>query len=251
MPVLMDAILSAKLVLTFQACLAIYLLFRSCSRFGRGLEAWILFAVARIYCGLLFHWRSVGKSPFSAPGAAIVYANHSSPVDPILLWMNNHLGTDHRQPRIISFLTASQYCRIRGIAWICRAMRCIPVDREGQDMKPIRDALRVLKDGGLIGVFPEGHLNRSRDLLPGHPGIAWLALKSGAPVFPVYIRNAPRANNMVTPFCTPARVEVCYGEAIDTTPYRERRLTHQVLEEFADRMMQELAILGGVSVQPR
>lgn len=247
----MNSTLAAQLTLLAYALIAVVLMVRAALRFEYGIQAWFLFGVARAYCGLLFHWRSRGRCPFPRDGAAIVIANHSSPVDPILLWMNNHLRAEGAQPRVISFLTASEYYSARGVAWICRAMRSIPVDRNGRDMKPTREALRLLQQGEFVGVFPEGGINLERDLRPAVPGVAWLALKARVPVYPVYIENAPRGDDMISPFMTPARVVVHYGEPVDLSEFTDQRVSHELLERLADRLMLELARLGGTGVQSR
>lgn len=66
-------------------------------------------------------------------------------------------------------------------------MQSIPVDRNGRDIGPTREAIRRLERGDLIGIFPEGGINMGEGLREANPGIAFLALKAGVPVIPVYI----------------------------------------------------------------
>ena len=136
------------------------------------------------------------------------------------------------------------------IGWICKTMQCIPVDRDAHEPAPVREALRRLRDGRLVGIFPEGRINREDRLLPGIPGVAWLALRANVPVIPVFVENAPGGRNMVEPFKTFSRVRIIYGDPIDLSTYRDRRVTRELLVEVTDLLMGHLAALGGVEATP-
>jgi 1-acyl-sn-glycerol-3-phosphate acyltransferase len=209
-------------------------------RCPRGWRLWLLYLIAALYCRLCFRWRSNGKSPFDAASPALVIANHRSPLDPLLIWV----GVTNWRP--LEFLTAKEYFGIPGLQFIFENMRAIPVARDGHDLAATRMALRRLKEGCLVGVFPEGGIRRTRDLAPGNPGTAWLALQSKAPVYPVYIENAPQSESMVAPFLMFNRVHVRYGERINLDAYYGRRTTPELLEEVTDLLMQHVAQLGGV-----
>jgi 1-acyl-sn-glycerol-3-phosphate acyltransferase len=126
-------------------------------------------------------------------------------------------------------------------------MRTILVDRHGRDMGPVREALQRLKQGDLIGIFPEGRINSGETLLEADTGVAWLALRAQVPVCPVYLHGTPRGRNMVEPFVRGSRVKVIYGDPVDLSPYSDRRKSQEVLREVTDLLMQRLAELGGVS----
>ncbi|QDT92448.1 lysophospholipid acyltransferase family protein [Gimesia algae] len=210
-----------------------------------GWRAWILFAITRVYAPGLWRVRRNRRCPFPGDSAGIVIANHRSPTDPIILWYNSHLGNPQKKMRCISFLMAREYYELPGlVGWISRAMHSIPVDRNGQDVVPVREALRRLKEGGLIGVFPEGGIQESRPIADANSGIAFLALRSKAPVYPVYINNSPRGKNMIEPFYTRSDTSLIYGEPIDLSDYHDKRLTREVLDEVTTLMMWKLAELG-------
>ena len=216
-----------------------------------GWRAWILYQIARVYSPVVFGWRAVNASTIPEDSPAIVISNHASPADPMLLWMG-HLRQfrKKKQIRVIEFMTAKEYVEQRNlVGWICRVLKTIPVARSGRDMRPAREALRRLKEGRLVGIFPEGQINRDapdQQLLPGDTGAAWLALKSRVPVVPIYIRGAPQASTMVRCFIKPARVRVTYGQPIDLSPWFDHRLTQKLLRDVTDVMMTCLAELGDV-----
>lgn len=220
------------------------------ARCPAGPTIWWFHVLNRLYCGLVYRWRSNGRSPYPNRGPALIIANHRSPLDPIFLWMNMHLGRDGTHAlRPIGFMMAREYYEMRGLRWAFRALRSIPVERSGRDMASARDALRHLADGDLVGVFPEGRLNRRPEnvVLDANTGIAWLALRAEVPVYPVYIHGAPRCGDMIRPFFTLSHVRVVYGEPVDLSPWRDRKKTQDVLREVTDLLMTRLAELGGAT----
>lgn len=208
----------------------------------QGWRRWLLYVIDSLYCRLCFHWRSDRRCPFLNERSAIVLANHRSPLDPILIWV----GMTNRRP--LECLTAQEYFGIPGLQFIFDAMRAIPVARQGKDMVATREALRRLEEGRILGVFPEGGFNTGPGLRQANPGIAWLALRSHAPVYPVFIHNAPRGEGMVSQFYTFQRVRVSYGDRVDLSAYYGRRTTPELLREVTDLLMEHLARLGGIEV---
>ncbi len=232
--------------------IAVGVLIRGIRRCPDGWETWFLYHVARLYGGFGFGLHTRRQCPLPAEGPGLIIANHRSPVDPLFILGTSGLKEGGRRIRIIEYMTAREYCEVGGvIGWICRVMRVIPVDRGGQDMRPAKEALRRLQAGRLVGVFPEGRLNTGEGLLPASPGIAWLALRSGVPVFPIFIHNAPSGRNMVEPFYNYCQVQVTYGDPIDLSEYTGRKRTPELLQEVTQLLMRNLAELGGISWEPQ
>tara|TARA_R110002111_G_scaffold191869_1_gene258181 strand:- start:78643 stop:79455 length:813 start_codon:yes stop_codon:yes gene_type:complete len=233
------------LTLVFYAFVALSIMVYQAVKLPDGWQAWILFVIARVYAPVLWGVKRNRRCPFPGNSAAIVIANHRSPTDPLILWYNSHLGNPKKTIRSIRFLMAREYYELPGlIGWISRATHAIPVDRNGQDVAPVREALRRLKEGDLIGVFPEGGIQTGRPIADANSGIAFLALRSQAPVYPVYINNSPRGKNMIEPFYSIAETSVVYGEPIDLSEYYGCRASREVLEEVTTLMMKRLAELG-------
>ena len=123
--------------------------------------------------------------PGDDAGPLIVVANHASGVDPLLVqsvlpfeprWM---MAADMRHPMG---------------EWLWRFGRIIFVDRGGSDPVGVREALRHLSGGGVLGLFPEGGIERRvRTLKPFQPGVGLLIRRSGARVLPIVIEGAAMA----------------------------------------------------------
>ena len=239
---------AGMLALGLYATVAVGLIVRDIRRCRDGWAVWLLYIVERLYVSLMFRWRSNNRPcPLPADGAAIVISNHRCPVDPQFVWVNHHFRAGRRDVRVISYLTAAEYCDMFGLRFIVRSMRSIPVHRDGKDLTPVREALRRLKNGEIVGVFPEGRINYGTDLLEPTTGVAFMALKAKVPVYPVFIHDAPQiGTSMVAPFVTRCRVRVTYGDPIDLTAYFERKTSPELLAEVTNLLMSRLAELGGV-----
>lgn len=219
-----------------------------------GWRAWICYRVAMFHRLVFSRCTQENTCTIPEDGPAIIVANHSSPLDPVLLWTKHFAQFKKPRLRVIGYMMAKEYYVRAGlIGWVCRAMESIPVERSGRDMVPIREALRRLADGKLLGLFPEGRINLKtpdEQLLPGGTGIAWLALKSGAPVIPVFIRKAPRSKSMVRAFIVRTRTSLCYGPPIDLSRWKNAKGTHDELAEITDYIMTHIANLGGLRITP-
>lgn len=203
---------------------------RSCPH---GWKPWFLYAVGALYGRFCFHWRANRKCPYLEAHPAIVIANHRSPLDPLALWV----GMSNKRP--IGFMMAKEYYNLRGLKFICHNLESIPVERDGKDMAATRSALRRLQAGGLLGVFPEGGIHTGPGLREANPGVAWLALRSRAPVYPVFV-DCPTGETMLAPFFTFRRMRVNYGEPIDLSRYYERGAREDVIQEVTKVLMDRL-----------
>jgi 1-acyl-sn-glycerol-3-phosphate acyltransferase len=106
---------------------------------------------------------------------------------------------------------AREYYEIPGLKTILRNLGMIPVARNGRDMSAMREAMRTLHNGQVLGVFPEGRIETSRELLPFQTGVAMLAIKTGVPVFPAYLDGTQRGLEMLPAFFQPQHASVRFG----------------------------------------
>jgi len=161
------------------------------------------FAV-RALARLLFHLSATGLERLPHDGPAVVVSNHVSWLDPILLPLV--------LPRKPGFLAMEELWRMPGVGWVMRAYgpRAIPLDRGTLGTTALRRALRVLQDGALLIVFPEGGISPDGQLRPFHPGAALLAARAGAPLVPIAIVGTREALPLgrIVPRLRPVTVRV-------------------------------------------
>jgi 1-acyl-sn-glycerol-3-phosphate acyltransferase len=211
---------------------------------SEGRHAWLLHVLLRTYVSFMFRVRLPTHPVVPAQGGALLFANHCSPVDPFILLACARTHDRRCRTRPIEFLAAAEYCELRGfLGWVTRTARSIPLRRGRLEAAPLREALHRLKGGRMVGVFPEGRINRTSQLLKGKNGLAWLALRGNVPVIAVHLRGVPVRGDLVSPFVTPTRVRVRFGSLIEVGQFQNQRLTSRLLEEFTESFMTHLAEL--------
>jgi len=191
-------------------------------------------AVARgIGIGLmngLWRPRVLGDWRVPTRGPVILAGNHSHNVDGPML-----IGTS---PRPLHFLVKKE-AFIGPLDPFLRAIGQIEIDRSGADRTAIAHALGVLERGGVLGIFPEG-TRGDGDFAQLRAGLAYFALRSGAPVLPVAVLGSARKGRLV-PALPPmrTRIDVVYGEPFDAGDGSARR-TRSALDAATVRIQDRL-----------
>ena len=116
-------------------------------------------------------------------GPLVVVANHTAGIDPLLIQVHC--------PFWIRWMMA-QDMRIHQLEFLWRWAKIIFVDRSRGELVSVRESLRELRSGGVLGIFPEGGIERPPEAVrPFEPGVGMLIARSGARVLPVVIRGTP------------------------------------------------------------
>ncbi|HEX2902657.1 MAG TPA: lysophospholipid acyltransferase family protein [Jatrophihabitans sp.] len=141
--------------------------------------------LARLISSSLARVEVRGLDWLPADGGAILAVNHTTFLDgPLIFGLLS---------RPVSFLVkAEAFQPVRGLAGaVLRDAAQLPVRRHQLDPGPVRYGLRLLEQGGLLGMFPEG--TRGKGLVTQvRPGVGYLALRAGVPVLPVAVVGAER-----------------------------------------------------------
>ena len=106
-------------------------------------------------------------------------SNHVSYWDPVAI-----VCAIERQ---VYFMAKAELFNIPVVGYAVRVSGAFPVRREVTDYQALRTALRLLHQGEVVGIFPEGTRNKSEGMLQPHFGAAMLALKTGVPVVPIAV----------------------------------------------------------------
>jgi 1-acyl-sn-glycerol-3-phosphate acyltransferase len=152
---------------------------------------------------LLFRLEGRGMTHVPAHGPVLLVANHSSFLDPPLVG-----GV---APRQLSFMAKAELFKVPLFGGLIRRLNARPVRREGADASALRTALRILQDGDVLLMFPEGTRGDEGTLREPKPGAAMLAVLSGAAVVPVFIQGSGRAWPRGQSLPRPAKVIVTFG----------------------------------------
>ncbi|HAJ57823.1 MAG TPA: 1-acyl-sn-glycerol-3-phosphate acyltransferase [Candidatus Omnitrophica bacterium] len=183
-----------------------------------------------IFCRLFFRLRVNGREHIPKKGAFIIAGNHVSFLDPVVFGV--------ACSRQLNYLARDTLFRNKLFRWLLKAVHVIPLKRNAADIGALKEALRRLKAGQGLLLFPEGTRSTDGRLGPGHHGVGFLARKSGVPVVPVYSKGAEIAMPKGSRSIKPAHIRVVFGMPIDFSKYPE--ISDQGI---ADEIMKQLQAL--------
>ena len=177
-----------------------------------------------------------GLEGVPAEGPFILAANHHNYLDGVVLGV--------AVPRPISFLVMPRVFRASPLHPLFhRRIGSIPVSLERPDPGAMKRTLRVLEEGGVVGIFPEGPFSREGRLVPGQPGVAMMALRAGVPVVPAAISGTYEAlagRRFYIPRGRPLTVR--FGPPLHFHQSR-RRASHAERDEVTRGIMGHIAAL--------
>lgn len=131
---------------------------------------------------LLFPMKVTGLENLPEDGACILCSNHLSDWDPFLLAC--------ALPRQVVFLAKKELFEVPVVRWFVKKMDAFPINRGSADLAAIRKCMSVVREGKVLGIFPQGHRYRADDHRKLESGAALVALRTRTTVVPVHI-SAP------------------------------------------------------------
>ncbi|HAW60411.1 MAG TPA: 1-acyl-sn-glycerol-3-phosphate acyltransferase [Actinobacteria bacterium] len=186
---------------------------------------------------VLYRLRILGKENIPKSDPVILVANHASYLDPIVLGLAAY-------PRRVCFMAKEELFRMPILSYLIGRLHAFPVQRGKPNKSAYKTALRLLSEGKVLGLFPEGtryHLGPGR-LGPGEPGAALVALRSSAPVVPVAILGTDRVLTPRRILPRFSRIKVVVGKPFfagaKEGSKRENlaRVTDQIMSSILDLM---------------
>ncbi len=193
--------------------------------------SWLLFTT-------FTRWKVQGRGNVPPRGPLIVVSNHMSWIDPSMI----SLGV----PRRVTFLAKAELYRNPVAAFAIASYGAIRVVRGKPQREAMEELRRRLARDQVICLFPEGTRSRG-ELRRGRPGVAMLAMQTGAPILPVAITGSQRVRGLLGLF-TRARVTVTIGEPF-TLPSLEGPVGRAQLVSMADIIMGRIAAMLPASYQ--
>ncbi len=203
-----------------------------------------LYRVARTVLdpAFAFLWRIQveGREHLPDVGGAILAPNHLSVLD--------HFVLATALPRRITYVGKAEYMDDWKTKYIFPALGMIPIDRGGGSAanRALEAAARVLKEGELFGIYPEGTRSRDGKLHKGHTGVARLAMRTGCPIIPVGLQGTLEVQSPDSALPKPFKVmRVRLGKPLSVARYGDQVRNRLVLREITDELMYEIRALSG------
>lgn len=183
------------------------------------------FAKTVVYTALkpIYRFDVIGAENFPKEGGILLCANHIDALDPPVVGINS--------PRPVNFMAKEELFNLPILKSILPGVRAFPVKRGMSDRDALRRAIKLLKEGEVVGLFPEGTRSKDGTLGKGFSGAGFFALRGEANVVPCAI---------IGPYKPFRRLKIVFGEAIDIKPYRERKAS---ADEVTEVIMEHIANL--------
>jgi len=134
--------------------------------------------ILRIAGFVWFNEKVIGKHNIPKEGKCILAGNHLSDFDAYLLFASTN--------RPVHFLAKKELFESK-LAWFFRMMHLIPVDRKNKNPFAKNEAINILNENKVVGIFPEGTYHKKDILLPFKPGVISFSIKTDAPIIPFAI----------------------------------------------------------------
>lgn len=154
----------------------------------------------------LYRFEVIGAENFPKEGGILLCANHIHALDPPVVGMT--------APRTVHFMAKEELFKLPVLGPLLPQVNAFPVKRGMSDREALRMALKILKGGDVVGLFPEGTRSTDGVLKKGLSGAGFFALRGNADVVPCAI---------IGPYKMFRKVKVVYGEPLQMEPFRERK----------------------------
>ena len=167
---------------------------------------WFGYSLSKAIAKTFFHYRVIGAENMIEEGPCIIAANHCSNLDPPLVGI--------ACKRAIHYLGKKSLLDWPVLGPIFPQLNVIPVDQKNAARSALMGAIRVVKSGGAVLIFPEGSRSPDGKLQPAQPGIGMIVAKTGAPVVPVRVSGSFQAFPRGTPIPHFVPVTVTIGSPV-------------------------------------
>ena len=194
----------------------------------------MLYFIIKTISWITFHFffglRVTGSENIPVRGPFVIVANHTSVFDGFILVSIIKLK--------ITFLSATYLFKTNFYGYILRGIGAVPVKRDGNDIQALRKSFKVLKNGGILGIFPEGRITKKENDSSVKAGAAYLAAKTKVPILPIAIRGADKALPVGKKCPKFSRIEVRIGKLINTSKVLEENKKN--IYRIVDAYMKEI-----------
>lgn len=149
-----------------------------------------LVVIVSVLVKIIYRVKVNGIENFKDDKPIIISANHTHIFDPVILAMLTK--------RQIFFLSKKEIFEKKLSAKFFTKLGVIPIDRENTDLKAIKSCFRVIRNGDLLGIFPEGTRVKTIDINNMKKGVALIALKNKVNILPIHIEASYKIFSKIT-----------------------------------------------------
>ncbi|NLJ58794.1 MAG: 1-acyl-sn-glycerol-3-phosphate acyltransferase [Tissierellia bacterium] len=189
----------------------------------------IVVSILRVLVLLIFDLKIHNKENLDkVEGGVIVCGNHLSIIDPVILAVSSK--------RQVHFMGKKELFNNKILSFIFRKLGAFPVDRSGVSLSAIKNSVNVLKNGGILGIYPEGtRVQKGYNDENAKPGIALIANRAKVKIIPVYIKGKYKFRG---------KIELFIGEEKDYFENITEKINAQTYTEIGKEILKDIYSLN-------
>lgn len=190
----------------------------------------MFYKVARNILGfflkLFYRFKITGLENIPMNDRLVICANHRSNWDPVLISI--------AFPRQVHWMAKKELFKNKFLSFLIYKLESFPVDRQDTDIAAIKNALRVLKNEKVLGIFPEGTRVDSVDLNNAKAGTTLLAIKAQSKILPIYIGSTYKLFG---------KVNINIGKPIDLSDNYNKKLNNEEYLNISKNILESIYAL--------
>lgn len=191
----------------------------------KAINRFIVTNVIRLYCKIVYRYKVIGKENIPKEGSVLFCGNHRSNLDPPMIVI--------ACPRQMRFIAKEELRNNFLFRYLCYVYNAIYVKRDSKDIGPLKEALKELKNGGCIGIFPEGTRNgMEKNEGKMKNGATYMSLKTNSKIVPIGLKGEPKPFHKIT---------IAFGKPLDFSELLKEKDIKDV-EEIATEKLKEKII---------
>jgi len=184
--------------------------------------------IVNVYLYLYYKFDVIGKDNIPSSGSLIICSNHIHWADPVIVACKSTRRQMH-------YMAKMELFKNNFVSWFLKKLNVFPIKRGQSDVGAIKNTLRLLKDGKVLGIFPEGTRVKGEDEKKPEAGLAMFAVKSKATVIPVNIAGDYKFRSTIT---------ITIGKPILLEQYFGKKVNKEEVERISYDIMQEIRKLN-------
>lgn len=186
----------------------------------------------KLFFKMIMGFKVYGVENVPKKGAFILASNHMSHLDPPAL--------ASASPRALHFMARHTLFNNWAFGWLIGSCNAFPVKRGESDLKAFKEAIRRLKKGKVLLIFPEGRRSKSGEIQAPQPGIGYLSVMAGVPILPAYVKGTDEAMPKGARFIKPGEVSVYFGKIIEPRKLKLSNNRREACQQLADCVLNEI-----------
>ncbi len=187
---------------------------------------WFLKILTAPLMYIYFKPKIKNRKNLKVKGKAVFISNHIHAIDPIFI--------SFMMGRAVCWMAKIELFKNKAFGSFLKGINVFPVNRGSGDLGSIRFAIRLLNEGKILGMFPEGKRIKTGEIGAFEPGAAMLAIKTDSPVIPVYAQYD---------YGLFRRVKVIVGEQIDLNEYTGKKHNVAAVQQATEYLRNRIVSL--------